>query len=153
MHALQAQEQVINQTLNREFARADFFVWLTVFLRLTFKRYCSHTSFLYMLIRMPFGIANSKVAKTSTFACKVKSSRQTVTSSGQVEVLQYSNWSCSYQMSPISVAVLQPTVSTAQAAEVNQRISVPTADSVAIFVAKINNPSETRWHLGCTAFV
>lgn len=70
-----------------------------------------------------------------------------------MEVLHYINWSCSYQMSPIGVAVLQHTVLTAQAAEVNQRISVPTADSVAIFVAKINNTSETRWHLGCTAFV
>lgn len=70
MHALQAQEQVRNQTLNREFACADFFVWLTVFFRLTFKWYCSDTSLLYMLISIPFGIANTKVAKTSTFACK-----------------------------------------------------------------------------------
>lgn len=83
----------------------------------------------------------------------VKASRQTVTSSGHIEVLQYSNGGCSYQIPPVCVAVLQHTVLTAQAAEVNQRISVPPADSVAIFVAKINNTRETRWHLGCTAFV
>lgn len=33
VHALQAQEQVINQTLNKEFVRKDFFVWLTVLLQ------------------------------------------------------------------------------------------------------------------------
>lgn len=35
--------------------------------------FCSHTSFLYMLISVPFGLAGTKMAKRSPLACKRRS--------------------------------------------------------------------------------
>lgn len=116
--------------------------------------YCGHTSFLYMLIRLLVSY-RLKCLKNGYVYLQMmaKSFSQTVTSGGHKIKLQCSHWSCSNQISTLGVAFAPHIALTAQAAEVNQRISLPTADSVAIFVVKINNATETCWHLGCTAFV
>lgn len=137
VQTLQAQKQV-DHRLNREFPRADSvaFAWPLV----------PRSHLLPVHANVPFGLIRYEMPKNNRYGslqATAKYCRQTVTPSGNIVKWQHCYWGCSNNIPTLGVA-FTPHIWPHRQQKSTKKNALPTADSVAIFVAKINNASETR---------